>query len=98
MNIDLGKEWESFIEEQVNCGRYRCADDVIRDGLRLLVTIEPTVEESGEAFLRAVDEGVDALNRGDYVEIAREDLQEYFDRIKARGRERLSGANSLPSQ
>ncbi len=36
MNVSLGMQWEQFVNEKVESGRYQTASEVLRDGLRLL--------------------------------------------------------------
>ena len=36
MNVSLGVQWEQFVTEKVQSGRYQTASEVLRDGLRLL--------------------------------------------------------------
>lgn len=40
MNVSLPEAQEHFVRAQVNCGRYRTASEVVRDGLRLLEEAE----------------------------------------------------------
>lgn len=46
MNVSIGSRWVSFVEEAVKNGRYGSANEVVREGLRLV--------EEREAKLRAL--------------------------------------------
>ena len=35
MEIEIDKHFDHFIREQVNSGRFKCAEDVVLEGLRL---------------------------------------------------------------
>lgn len=52
-SVALGKHFKSFIDTQVQSGRYQSASEVMRAGLRLL-EIE---ENKREALIRALIEG-----------------------------------------
>ena len=68
----LGSHFEEFIANQVQCGRYASASEVIRDGLRL-------VEERSEA-LTALKAQLDAgLESGVTEEFS-------WDAVRRRGR------------
>ena len=81
MNVDLTPSWEAFVKEKVRSGRYATADDVVREGLRLLQRREPPTqppsfanEEELQALLEA---GMASVDKGDVV-----DGPEAFDRLK----------------
>jgi antitoxin ParD1/3/4 len=40
MNLSLGQQWDQFLLELVNTGRYVSASEAVRDGLRLLEGLE----------------------------------------------------------
>ncbi len=72
MNITLAPEMESLVARRVASGKYRSADDVVREGLRLLQEREElgkpdfvfsTLEEL-EAKLAV---GVEQLERGEGI-------------------------------
>jgi antitoxin ParD1/3/4 len=65
--ISLGDHFASFVDEQVQAGRYGSASDVVRAGLRLL--------EEHEAKLKALE---DALREGEESGLATEFDPEKF--------------------
>ncbi|WP_420962033.1 type II toxin-antitoxin system ParD family antitoxin [Brucella sp. IR073] len=71
--ISLGDHFASFIDEQVQAGRYGSASDVVRAGLRLL--------EEHEAKLRALEA---ALKEGEESGPATEfDFDEFLAQMHA---------------
>ena len=58
--IHLSEEDQTFIEEQVQDGRYKSADEVIAAGLRLLGSEEGQIQE----LRREVQLGIDDVNAG----------------------------------
>ena len=44
MNVSLGLQWERFVTEKVESGRYQTASEVLRDGLRLLEQREQALQ------------------------------------------------------
>jgi putative addiction module CopG family antidote len=60
MAIEIAQTTESLIQAQVDSGRYRDADEVIRKAVALLVDHDREVEE----FRRSVDEAREELHRG----------------------------------
>ena len=67
-NVVLTDHHERLIESLVGNGRYQNASEVLREGLRLVEQREAEDAAKIEAFRAAVQEGVDAIERGDYVE------------------------------
>ncbi len=73
-SVALGHHFVSFIDAQVQGGRYGSASDVVRAGLRLL--------EEHEAKVKALQ---DALNAGrDSGEPRAFDSDEFLSRMRAR--------------
>lgn len=74
-SFSLGEHFTTFIEEQVESGRYATASDVIRAGLRLLEN-----EETKLAQLRQfIAEGIADIDAGRVVEDS-DELWEAIDR------------------
>ena len=93
MNITLTPELEQLINEQVRTGMYRTANEVIREGLRLLKERDQRVE----ALRRDVRAGFEAVEHGEYSEFDERNIKELAERIKARGRERLDAEEGKTS-
>ncbi|MGC2421010.1 MAG: type II toxin-antitoxin system ParD family antitoxin [Candidatus Acidiferrales bacterium] len=67
MNISLGPELEQLIAEKVRSGRYRSADEVVRQGLKLLQakdaethTVAVNSEPLADIFARIASEVPDS--------------------------------------
>ena len=56
-SISLGDHFASFIDTQVQGGRYGSASDVVRAGLRLLEEHETKVKALQEALIAGEDSG-----------------------------------------
>lgn len=82
MNIPISKELAERIEHKVRSGNYPSADAVINKALELL-------DEHDDELRAFVQEGIDALENGDYVEYTDENLHEFFEDVHRRGLERL---------
>lgn len=75
-SISLGNYFESFVQSQINEGRYKNASEVIRAGLRLLEERENKVQ----ALKNAIQEGIDSGINEDF------DADEFLKELKARKR------------
>ena len=72
-SVSLGDHFTSFIDEQVESGRYSSASDVIRAGLRLLEDEKQKLE-----WLRArIAEGMEDIEQGRILE----DSDQFWDDI-----------------
>jgi antitoxin ParD1/3/4 len=67
MNVSLTPELERFISGLVESGRYRSASEVVRHAVRLLQQREEEREAKLEAIRRAVDVGIEELERGEGI-------------------------------
>ena len=90
MNIRVGEEWDAFIKERVNSGRNSSASEVVREGLLLLQQQEQLRQVRLDEVRRKVNEGLDALDRGEYIELDEDGLRKYMEDVNRRGRERLA--------
>lgn len=72
--IELDPQWETFVQSQLESGRYHSAGDVIQDGLRTL--------EARQSKLRALREhlavGEAQADRGEFVDQTMEDMLNEF--------------------
>ncbi|WP_438749283.1 type II toxin-antitoxin system ParD family antitoxin [Pararhizobium sp. O133] len=62
----IGDHFDAFINEQVTRGRFNNASEVVRAGLRLLERDEAKFLE----LKRLIQEGIDDLENGDFVEFS----------------------------
>lgn len=57
-SISLGEHFETFVDSQVNDGRFKNASEVIRAGLRLLEEEEAKMAVLKKALQEGIDSGV----------------------------------------
>lgn len=68
MNVSLTQELDEYVGKQVASGRYRSASEFIRECVRLKMDQDEERELRLAALRRDVSEGVESLDRGDWVE------------------------------
>lgn len=79
MNFSLTPTLEQFVRDLAESGEYNNASEVVREALRLLKRQEEHRELKLAHLRQAVQEGDDAIARGDYAEIANdEELDTFF--------------------
>jgi antitoxin ParD1/3/4 len=83
-SYSIGKHFEGLIDGLIESGRYSTASEVMRDGLRLVEEREERRKAKLEALRAEIQKGLDS---GPMEEI---DVAEFFESIKARGREQLA--------
>lgn len=66
-SFELTNRFEKFLDDGVRSGRFQDAGEMVREGLRLLEQRERENEAKLEWLRAAVQEGVDDIERGDYV-------------------------------
>ena len=81
-------EFEQFVQQQVASGEYHSQEEVLTAGLQVLREMKRRQAE----FQRAVQVGVDQLDRGEGIAIEAEELRAFFDDIQARGRQRYEAS------
>lgn len=82
-SYSLGAQFETFVREQVETGRYQSASEVVRAGLRLLQDQEDLRARRLAELDRLLDEGVESARKGPLVA-----ADEVFDRLEKRLRRR----------
>ena len=81
-------EQDAFIAEAVKSGEYQNASEAVRDALRVLQQRRREDALKLEALRRHLDAGIEALDRGDYVELDDSELEGYLDTLIQSGRTR----------
>lgn len=85
MNVSLTPELEKLVNDKVKSGLYNSASEVIREGLRALQKDE---------LRREILLGIEQIRNGESITLEGPDeLKEFFEDVKRRGRERLAQKN-----
>ena len=87
-NISLTAEQDAFIEKAVKSGEYQNASEAVRDALRVLRQRQREDALKLKALRAQIKAGVEALDRGEYTEVADADLERYFDSLTATAADR----------
>jgi len=100
VNFEPTPEQQRFIEASVRSGRFRDVGEVLRHGLELLRAHEAAERRRYEAWLadtrQKVQEGLDALDRGEWVD--GEEVARHMDEVleECRRSERGSETKGKP--
>jgi antitoxin ParD1/3/4 len=78
-NVSLTPEQDAFIDEMLEAGEYRNASEAMRDAIRALQQRRAEEALRLDKLRVAIQQGVAALDRGDYTEVEDEDLDAYLD-------------------
>jgi antitoxin ParD1/3/4 len=87
-NISLTPEQGAFIEKAVRSGEYQNASEAVRDALRTLQQRRREDTLKLKALRVQIKAGVDALERGEFTEVADADLDRYLEDLGTRTRKR----------
>ena len=87
-NISLTPEQDAFIEEAIRSGEYQNASEAVRDALRALQQRRREDALKLEALRRQINVGIEALDRGEFIEIADNELEAYLEGLSARPEKR----------
>jgi antitoxin ParD1/3/4 len=82
-NINLTPEQDAFIEKAVESGEYQNASEAVRDALRALQQRRREDALKLKALRLQIKAGVDALERGEFTEVADGDLEKYLESLTA---------------
>jgi antitoxin ParD1/3/4 len=83
-NVSLTAEQDAFVERVVKAGEYQNASEAIRDALRVLQQKRREDALKLRALRARIKAGLEALERGDFTEVADEDLDGYLEKLTAR--------------
>jgi len=82
-NISLTPEQDAFVEKVVKSGEYQNASEAVRDALRVLQQRRQEDALKLKALRAQIKAGVEALDRGDFVEVDEADLDGYLEGLTA---------------
>ena len=85
-NISLTPEQDAFIEKAVKSGEYQNASEAVRDALRALQRHRREDALKLKALRMQVKAGVEALDHGEFTEVAGHDLDRYLEGLTAASR------------
>jgi len=80
-NVSLPPEQDAFIDEVLEAGEYRNASEAIRDALRALQQRRAEDALRLDNLRLLIQQGVAALDRGEYSEIEEANLDAYLDEL-----------------
>ncbi len=80
-NISLTAQQDAFVEKVVKSGEYQNASEAIRDALRTLQRRRRENELKLKALRIQIKAGINALERGDFAEVADADLDQYLEEL-----------------
>lgn len=82
-NISLTDEQDAFVEKVVKTGEYQNASEAVRDALRALQQRRREDALKLKALRVQIKAGVEALDRGDFVELNDAELDDYLEGLTA---------------
>jgi antitoxin ParD1/3/4 len=82
-NISLTREQDAFVEDVVKSGEYQNASEAIRDALRALQQRRKEDALKLKVLRQHIKAGIDALDRGDFVEVAGSELESFLNNLGA---------------
>jgi antitoxin ParD1/3/4 len=82
-NISLTPEQDAFVEKVVQAGEYQNASEAVRDALRGLQQRRREDALKLKALRAQLQAGIDALERGEFVQIDEPELKDYVTRLGA---------------
>lgn len=85
MAADIPPEFERFIQNAITSGTYRDETEVISEALRLLQEREHRLEQLRQEIRPALER----LDRGEGIELNDDSLEQFFEGIEERGRDRF---------
>jgi antitoxin ParD1/3/4 len=87
-NISLTPEQDAFVKQVVEACEYQNASEAVRHALRALQQRRREDALKLEALRVQLRAGIDALDRGDFVELGTAELGSFLARRSARQRKR----------
>ena len=92
MTVEIPLNYQAFVKTVIDRGQFQTEEQVIGEALRLFAERDRRLDE----FRREVQIGLDQLGCGEYTEYDDESLKEFFEQVKAEGRQSQSSGESTP--
>lgn len=80
-SVSLTPEQDAFIDEMLEKGEYRNASEALRDAIRALQQRRAEEALKLDKLRVAIQQGVAALDRGEYTEVEDKDLDACLDAL-----------------
>ncbi|HMC58382.1 MAG TPA: type II toxin-antitoxin system ParD family antitoxin [Candidatus Solibacter sp.] len=94
-NVNLTEHFDRYIEAGVTSGRFSNASEVVREGLRLLEQREQEDKAKLEWLRAAVKEGIDDIERGDYVTLRSDrEIKDFMRQLRKEAAAELAAENT----
>lgn len=87
-NVNLTEYLDRFVEANIQAGRYQNASEVVREALRLLEQKQHEDRMRIQRLREAIQQGEEALARGDYVDVSVDELGEFLAGVGETSRRR----------
>ncbi|MGH6957974.1 MAG: type II toxin-antitoxin system ParD family antitoxin [Caulobacteraceae bacterium] len=78
-NVNLTGMLDAYIDDRVRSGAFQNASEVVRDALRLHKARADEDTRKLERFNRLIQEGIDDVEAGRYVELSWDELDSWLD-------------------
>ncbi len=85
-NINLTPEQDAFVDEMLKAGEYRNASEAMRDAIRALKQRRAEEALKLDRLRVSIQQGIAALDRGEFTEVEDEDLEAYLDDLDVSAR------------
>lgn len=85
MTVEISADLQQFVHQVIDNGIYKNENDVVDQALRLLQQRQKKIEE----LKREVQPALDELDRGEGIELDENELDAFFENIKATGKAEL---------
>jgi antitoxin ParD1/3/4 len=85
MTVEIPPDLQQFVDQVVSTGGYKSEAEVVGEALKLLQQRQQRIEE----LRREIQPALDGLDRGEGIELDEDELDAFFEDIKARSQAEL---------
>jgi len=89
MTAEIPPEYRQFVENMIGSGAFPTEAAVVGEALRLF-------QERLDRLRQELQPALDRLDRGEGIELDEESLDDFFEDIRTRGRQRLDARQESP--
>jgi putative addiction module CopG family antidote len=91
MDVRLSPDQEAFVRQAIDAGRFRNAEDAVREALSLWEERERKRLE----IVAAIEEAEEGVARGEVIEMTAESMRALADEVEKAGREKFENARKV---